>query len=81
MRVTGAAVVAGVVGSPVTHSLSPLIQGAWIEAARLDAVYAPFAATTEDFDPQIRSSRRSRFGNPQIDLHQAIRVRRSHIDG
>ncbi len=40
MKITGAAMVAGVVGSPVTHSLSPLIQGAWIEAAQLDAVYA-----------------------------------------
>ena len=29
--------------SPVTHSLSPLIHNAWIEAAGLDAVYVPFA--------------------------------------
>jgi shikimate dehydrogenase len=57
MKVTGAAVVAGVVGSPVTHSLSPLIQGAWIEAARLDAVYAPFAAKTEDFGLFVKSLR------------------------
>ncbi|HLY78774.1 MAG TPA: shikimate dehydrogenase [Caulobacteraceae bacterium] len=57
MRVTGAAVVAGVVGAPVTHSLSPLIHGAWIEAARLDAVYAPFAAKTEDFGLFVRSLR------------------------
>lgn len=57
MKVTGAAVVAGVVGSPVTHSLSPLIYGAWIEAARLDAVYAPFAAKTEDFGLFVKSLR------------------------
>ena len=57
MKVTGAAVVAGVVGSPVTHSLSPLIHGAWIEAARLDAVYAPFAATIEDFGLFVKSLR------------------------
>jgi shikimate dehydrogenase len=57
MQVTGAALVAGVVGSPVTHSLSPLIHGAWIEAARLDAVYAPFAAKTEDFGLFVKSLR------------------------
>ncbi len=57
MKVTGAALVAGVVGSPVTHSLSPLIHGAWIEAARLDAVYAPFAARTEDFGLFVKSLR------------------------
>src|SRR5580692_21394 len=57
MKITGAAMVAGVVGSPVTHSLSPLIHGAWIEAARLDAVYAPFAATIEDFGLFVKSLR------------------------
>jgi shikimate dehydrogenase len=57
VRITGAAVVAGVVGAPVTHSLSPLIQGAWIEAAGLDAVYAPFAAKAEDFGLFIKSLR------------------------
>lgn len=41
--VTGAAVVAGVAGAPVRHSLSPTIHGAWIAAAGLDAAYVPFA--------------------------------------
>ncbi len=37
--------VAGVVGNPIGHSLSPVIHGAWIEAAGLDAAY--FAAEPE----------------------------------
>lgn len=49
MRLTGAALVAGVVGSPVTHSLSPRIQGAWIAAAGLDAAYVPFAIPADGF--------------------------------
>lgn len=36
-------VVAGIAGQPVAHSLSPLVHGAWIAAAGLDAVYRPFA--------------------------------------
>jgi shikimate dehydrogenase len=32
-RISGAALVAGVVGHPVRHSLSPLIHNAWIAAA------------------------------------------------
>jgi shikimate dehydrogenase len=40
---TGAAMVAGVVGAPIRHSLSPLLHNAWIAAAGLDAIYAPFA--------------------------------------
>jgi shikimate dehydrogenase len=47
--VSGAARVAGVVGQPVSHSLSPLIHGRWIEAAGLDALYAPFAVAPGGF--------------------------------
>lgn len=38
---TGNAMIAGVVGDPVAHSLSPRIHGAWIEAAGIDAAYVP----------------------------------------
>lgn len=41
--ITGAARVGGVAGRPVAQSLSPVIHNAWIAAAGLDAVYAPFA--------------------------------------
>lgn len=37
------AVVAGVAGWPIGHSLSPLIHGAWLAATGLDAAYLPFA--------------------------------------
>jgi shikimate dehydrogenase len=42
-RFTGGARVAGVLGRPIDHSLSPLIHNAWIEAAGLDAVYVPLS--------------------------------------
>jgi len=47
--ISGATVVAGVAGSPVAHSLSPLIHNAWIAAAGLDAVYVPFAPPQDAF--------------------------------
>ena len=40
-------VVAGVAGQPIAHSLSPLIQGAWISAAGLDADYRAFGPEDE----------------------------------
>jgi len=49
MRISGRAKVAGVIGRPVGHSLSPLLHGAWIEFARLDALYAPFEPNAEGF--------------------------------
>lgn len=45
MSISASTKVAGVVGNPVGHSLSPVIHGAWIEAAGLDAAY--FAAEPE----------------------------------
>ncbi len=40
--ISGRTVVAGVVGAPVRHSLSPLIHNAWLAATELDAVYVAF---------------------------------------
>ncbi|MFN3930408.1 MAG: shikimate dehydrogenase [Brevundimonas sp.] len=40
-------VVAGVAGQPIAHSLSPLIHGAWIAAAGLDADYRAFGPADE----------------------------------
>ena len=47
--ISGATVVAGVAGAPVSHSLSPLIHNAWIDAAGLDAVYVAFAPPRDSF--------------------------------
>ena len=39
--------IAGVAGQPIAHSLSPLIHGAWIAAAGLDAEYRAFGPEDE----------------------------------
>lgn len=36
--------IAGVIGTPVAHSLSPLLMNSWIATAGLDAAYLPFPA-------------------------------------
>ena len=48
MRPSGSARVAGVAGWPVGHSLSPRLMASWIEAAGIDALYAPFAIAPDD---------------------------------
>lgn len=40
---------AGVVGNPIGHSLSPAIHGAWIKAAGIDASYRAFEAPLDGF--------------------------------
>jgi shikimate dehydrogenase len=47
--ISGATMVAGVVGAPIAHSLSPLIHNAWLEAAGIDAVYVAFAPPADGF--------------------------------
>ena len=47
---SGAAIVAGVCGAPIKHSMSPLIHNAWIAAAGLDAAYVPFAPDEDRFE-------------------------------
>jgi shikimate dehydrogenase len=55
--ITGTTIVAGVAGSPVRHSLSPLIQNAWLEAAGLDGIYVPFAPPADGFDAFVMGLR------------------------
>jgi len=47
---SGAARLAGVVGSPISHSLSPRLHGAWIQALSLDAAYVPLPVRPGDFE-------------------------------
>jgi shikimate dehydrogenase len=47
--ISGAAIVGGVCGQPIKHSMSPVIHNAWIAAAGLDAAYVPFAPAADHF--------------------------------
>lgn len=49
MTLSGKTLVAGIVGAPVTHSLSPVIHNAWLAAAGIDGVYVPFAVAIDRF--------------------------------
>ncbi|CAN5248741.1 shikimate dehydrogenase [soil metagenome] len=57
MSVTGAAIVAGVCGQPIRHSMSPLIHNAWIAAAGLNAAYVPFAPREDSFETFVEGLR------------------------
>jgi shikimate dehydrogenase len=49
MTISGKAKIAGVIGWPIGHSLSPALHGFWIGQHQLDAAYVPFAVRPEDF--------------------------------
>jgi len=48
--ISGAAIVGGVCGQPIKHSMSPVLHNAWIQAAGLDAAYVPFAPAEDRFE-------------------------------
>jgi len=54
MTLSAATRIAGVAGSPVTHSLSPLLMNAWIAAARIDAFYCGFPVDPERAETAFR---------------------------
>lgn len=49
MTLTAATRLAGVVGRPIHHSLSPVLHNAWLEAAGLDGAYVAFTLAPERF--------------------------------
>lgn len=57
MSISGRAMVAGVAGRPLGHSLSPLLHGAWIKALGLDALYAPFEPAEGGFASLVEGLR------------------------
>lgn len=57
-RITGAAMVAGIAGNPVAHSLSPVIHNAWLAAGGIDGAYVPFApADAAGFEGLVAAGR------------------------
>ena len=54
---TGATRVFGIIGCPVRHSLSPVMQNAAFCAAGIDAVYVPFHVVPEQLGPAVAGLR------------------------
>ncbi len=52
---TGTTRLAGIVGWPVQHSLSPVIHSYWIRRHRLNAVYVPLAVRPENLRTALRA--------------------------
>jgi shikimate dehydrogenase len=51
--ITGATRVAGVIGRPIAHSLSPILHNAWLGAAGIDGVYVPLSPAPDRLKPFI----------------------------
>jgi shikimate dehydrogenase len=61
MTLSGKAKLAGIIGWPVTHSLSPVLHGHWLAEYGIDGAMMPLAARVEDFAAIIDGARRAGF--------------------
>jgi len=61
VTLTGKAKLAGIIGWPVAHSLSPVLHGHWLAEYGIDGAMVPLAARTEDFTAVIDGARRAGF--------------------
>ena len=57
VTIGGATMIAGVVGRPVAHSLSPLLHNAWLAAAGIDGVYVAFSPNLGRFGAFVEGLR------------------------
>lgn len=61
MSLTGAAKLAGVVGWPIAHSLSPRLHAYWLAEYKVDGAFVPLAIRREDFSLALNGLRRAGF--------------------
>src|SRR6185437_7116455 len=61
MSLTGKTRLAGIIGWPVMHSLSPVLHGHWLAEHGIDGAMVPLAAHMEDFTAVIDGARRAGF--------------------
>ncbi len=55
MSMSGEARIAGVMGWPIAHSLSPHLHGHWLQAYGIDGAYVPFAVPPDRLSEALRA--------------------------
>lgn len=61
MNITGAGKVAGVMGWPIAHSLSPILHGYWLREKKIDGALVPLQVRPEDFATVLMALRKAGF--------------------
>jgi len=61
MNITGAGKIAGVMGWPIAHSLSPVLHGYWLREKKIDGALVPLGVRPEDFATVLMALRKAGF--------------------
>jgi shikimate dehydrogenase len=68
MTLTGAGKIAGVVGWPIVHSVSPTLHGYWLQEENVNGALVPLAVARENFARVIRALQLSGFRGVNVTL-------------
>jgi shikimate dehydrogenase len=66
--ISGATRVAGVIGRPIAHSLSPILHNGWLAAADLDGVYVALEVDERGFDDAVKGLRATSMAGVNVTL-------------
>lgn len=72
---TGAAKVAGVIGWPVAHSLSPSLHGYWLDKYGIDGTYIPIPIAPDDLLDTVRALGKAGFAGANVTVPHKETVR------
>jgi shikimate dehydrogenase len=82
MSISGKAKLAGVIGDPISHSLSPLLHTHWLEAHDIDGAYVPLKVARESFAFALSGLRLAGFAgvNVTVPHKEAAFALADHVD-
>lgn len=63
---SGAAILAGVIGDPVSHSLSPRLHGYWLQQLGIDGAYVPLHVGADNLETAIRGLKALGFAGANV---------------
>ena len=83
MRPSGKTKLAGVVGYPIGHSLSPRMHTHWLEVCGIDGAYVPLAVPKQDFSVALQGLRAAGFAGVSVTVphKEAAFAVAKHHDG
>lgn len=67
-RITGAARLAGVIGRPVSHSLSPILHNYWLARLGVDGAYVPLPVASGRFVDAVRGLQAAGFRGANVTI-------------
>jgi shikimate dehydrogenase len=80
MNISGKAKLAGVIGWPIGHSLSPRLHAHWLAAHAVDGAYVPLPVAREDFARVVIALQRAGFAGVNVTVpHKEAAFALAHV--